>query len=188
MTLDELREKVRTCINCPLSETRINAVFGSGNPNADIMFVGEAPGKNEDETGEPFVGAAGRMLNDFLTASGIRREDVFIGNIVKCRPPMNRDPLPAEEERCIGYLMEQIRIIDPKIIVCLGRIAAKQLISPDFQVTKQHGEVFMKNNRLIMATFHPAALLRNPSYKPATMDDFDTLYDIAFNRNFQLNQ
>ncbi|MBR4827865.1 MAG: uracil-DNA glycosylase, partial [Oscillospiraceae bacterium] len=138
MTLDELREKVRTCINCPLSETRINAVFGSGNLNADIMFVGEAPGKNEDETGEPFVGAAGRMLNDFLTASGIRREDVFIGNIVKCRPPMNRDPLPAEEERRIGYLMEQIRIIDPKIIVCLGRIAAKQLISPDFQVTKQH--------------------------------------------------
>ena len=187
MTLDELREKVRNCINCPLSDTRINAVFGSGNPNADIMFVGEAPGKNEDETGEPFVGAAGRMLNDFLTASGIKREDVFIGNIVKCRPPQNRDPLPAEEERCIGYLMEQISIIDPKIIVCLGRIAAKQLISPDFQVTKQHGEVFHKNNRLIMATFHPAALLRNPSYKSATMDDFDTLYDIAFNKNFKLD-
>jgi len=187
MTLDELREKVKNCKNCPLCDTRINAVFGSGNEHAEIMFVGEAPGRNEDETGEPFVGAAGRMLNDFLTASGLSREEVFIGNIVKCRPPQNRDPLPAEEERCISYLLEQIRIIDPKIIVCLGRIAAKQLIDRDFQVTKQHGEVFRKNGRLIMATFHPAALLRNPAYKPATMDDFCLLYDIAYNRHFEVD-
>ena len=186
MTLQELRSQVEACTACDLCRTRTNTVFGTGNEHADIMFVGEAPGRNEDETGLPFVGAAGHLLDDYLTAVGLSRDEVFIGNIIKCRPPNNRDPKPEEEDCCIHFLHSQIELIDPKLIVCLGRIAAKRLIDPNFQVTKQHGELFRYHGRLIMATFHPAALLRNPGNKAPTFSDFEKIYEIAKVKNFNL--
>jgi len=184
MDMNALREQVAACRNCPLCEGRTNTVFGTGNEKADIMFIGEAPGKNEDLTGEPFVGAAGRLLNDYLTACGLSRGDVYIANILKCRPPQNRDPLPAEEDCCIAYLERQIELVNPKLIVCLGRIAAKRLIDPDFAVTKQHGELRRRNGRLIMGTFHPAALLRNGANKAPTLADFEKIAALR-QRNFE---
>lgn len=172
MTMTELYEKCRECRACPLCETRTNVVFGAGNEKAKIMFVGEAPGKNEDLQGLPFVGRAGDLLNSYLAAVGIERDDIFIGNICKCRPPENRDPLPAEQEACIHWLREQFRIINPRLVVCLGRIAAKRLIKDDFKVTAEHGTVFMKGETAFIGTFHPAALLRNPGNKAAALEDF----------------
>ena len=131
----------------------------------------------EDLSGIPFVGRAGQLLDKFLYAVDINREDVYIANILKCRPPKNRDPLPDEEDACIDYLRRQVEIIDPKVIVCLGRISATKLISPDFKVTKQHGRFIEKNGTLMMGTFHPAALLRNPNQKPEALEDFLALRD-----------
>ncbi|MBQ6148218.1 MAG: uracil-DNA glycosylase [Oscillospiraceae bacterium] len=179
MVLQDIDEQVKKCNACDLCKTRINTVFGTGNPHANIMFVGEAPGRNEDETGIPFVGAAGHLLDDYLKAVGLSRDDVYIANIIKCRPPNNRDPRPDEEDCCIHFLENQIDLIDPKLIVCLGRIAAKRLISPDFQVTKQHGSLFTYRGRRIMATFHPAALLRNPANKLPTFHDFERIAEIS---------
>ena len=163
--LNELYEKCAGCRACPLSETRTNCVFGTGNPHADLMFVGEAPGEQEDLSGTPFVGRAGQLLDKFLYAVDIPREDVYIANILKCRPPKNRDPLPAEEDACIEYLREQVRLIRPKIIVCLGRISAMRLIKPDFKITKEHGQWFEKGQFLMTAVYHPALLLRDPVAK-----------------------
>jgi DNA polymerase len=146
-------------------------VFGTGNPNADLMFVGEAPGEQEDLSGVPFVGRAGQLLDKFLYAVDIERKDVYIANILKCRPPKNRDPLPEEEEACIGYLREQVRLIRPKIIVCLGRISAMKLIKPDFKITKEHGQWFEKGSFLMTAVYHPAALLRDPRKKEDMLED-----------------
>ena len=126
------------------------------------MFVGEAPGENEDKTGMPFVGRAGQLFDKYLAAVGLKREDVYIANILKCRPPQNRDPLPEEEAECIDYLREQVRAINPKIIVCLGRISAMKLIKEDFKITKEHGTWFKKGNFYMTAVYHPAALLRDP--------------------------
>ena len=137
------------------------------------MLIGEGPGQNEDEQGLPFVGRAGQLLDRMLDAVDLSRErNVYIAKMVKCRPPKNRDPQPDETEACIGFLREQVRLIRPKIIVCLGRIAAQRLISPDFRVTRQHGEFFMKNGTLMMGTLHPSALLRYPAQKPAAFEDF----------------
>ena len=169
--LELLRNTCETCHACPLGDTRTNLVFGVGNPNADLMFVGEAPGEQEDLSGIPFVGRAGQLLDRFLYAVDIPREDVYIANIIKCRPPKNRDPLPEEEEACLGYLREQVRIIQPKIIVCLGRIAAMKLIKPDFKITAEHGKWFEKGNFLMTAVFHPAALLRDPRKKEDMLED-----------------
>lgn len=160
--LEQLRESCNSCTACPLSQTRTNLVFGVGNPEADLMFVGEAPGEQEDLTGTPFVGRAGQLLDRFLFAVDIERSDVYIANILKCRPPKNRDPLPAEEDACMGYLREQVRIIRPKIIVCLGRIAAMRLIRPDYKITKEHGQWVERGSFLMTAVYHPAALLRDP--------------------------
>ena len=171
MTLEELREQCLQCRRCPLCESRTNLVFGVGDERSKLMLVGEAPGRNEDLKGEPFVGRAGELLDTLLLAAGLPRESVYIANILKCRPPENRDPLPEEETACFGWLERQFEIISPKIVVCLGRIAAKQLISEDFMITRQHGEVFDKNGIKFMATFHPAALLRNPNYKPDAYAD-----------------
>lgn len=135
----ELEEKCRACRGCSLAETRTNCVFGVGDRDARLMFVGEAPGEQEDLQGIPFVGRAGQLLDRYLFAVDIKREDVYIANILKCRPPHNRDPLPAEEDACIGFLREQVRLIRPRVIVCLGRIAAMRLISPDFKITRDHG-------------------------------------------------
>ena len=177
MTLDELRHNCLNCDRCELSKTRTNVVFGVGNPYADIMFVGEGPGQREDETGEPFVGRSGQLLNHYIDAVGLKRSDIYIANIVKCRPPGNRDPRPDEQETCIDWLKQQFLIISPSIIVCLGRIAAQRMISPEFRVTKEHGIFFDKGSVQMMGTFHPSALLRNPAQKPAALDDFKALYE-----------
>ena len=147
-------------------------VFGRGNEKAKLLFVGEAPGANEDLTGKPFVGAAGKLLDTYLAAVGIGEDAYYIANIWKCRPPHNRDPLPEEEDACKPYLDEQIRAIDPKLIVCLGRIAAMRLIKPDFAITREHGRVFTVSARKLLAVFHPAALLRDPRKKEAMLLDF----------------
>lgn len=171
MTWDELYEKCNSCKACSLGETRTNLVFGCGNRNADLMFVGEAPGENEDLTGTPFVGRAGKLFDKYLEAVGIERDEVYIANILKCRPPKNRDPERSEEDACIGYLREQVRLVDPKIIVCLGRIAAMRLISPDYKITKEHG-VFVNRGRFLMtAVYHPSLLLRDPRKKEDMLTD-----------------
>ncbi len=171
MDLEALREKCAACTACPLSATRTHSVFGTGDTHAELMFVGEAPGEQEDLTGTPFVGKAGQLLDKFLEAVEIPREKVYIANILKCRPPQNRDPLPEEEDACIGFLREQVRIIRPKIIVCLGRISAMRLIKPDFKITKEHGMWFEKGGFAMTAVYHPAFLLRDPRKKEDMLTD-----------------
>ena len=175
MTWEELENACRSCEKCPLSTTRTNCVFGAGNRQARLMFVGEAPGEQEDRTGTPFVGRAGQLLDRFLFAVDIKREDVYIANILKCRPPKNRDPLPAEEDACIDYLRAQVRLIRPKMIVCLGRIAAMRLISPDYKITKQHGEWVERGGFLMTAVYHPAALLRDPRKNEEMLADMESI-------------
>ena len=170
-TLEDLAAHCKECQKCELGKTRTNLVFGVGNPNADLMFVGEAPGEQEDLTGTPFVGRAGQLLDKFLYAVDIPRENVYIANILKCRPPKNRDPLPAEEDACIGYLREQVKLIRPKVIVCLGRISAMRLIKEDFKITKEHGQWFEKGGYRMTAVYHPAALLRDPRKKEDMLED-----------------
>ena len=169
--MEELAAACATCQKCALGETRTKSVFGTGNPNAELLFVGEAPGEQEDLTGTPFVGRAGQLLDKFLYAVDIDRKDVYIANILKCRPPKNRDPLPQEEDACIDYLREQVRMIQPKVIVCLGRISAMRLIRPDYKITREHGEWVEKGNFLITAVYHPALLLRDPRKKEEMMVD-----------------
>ncbi len=172
-TLEELKREVAGCRRCGLCEGRTKVVFGTGPSDARLMLVGEGPGKNEDEQGEPFVGRAGQLLDKMMDAVGLSREtNVFIANMVKCRPPQNRDPAPQETEACLPWLREQVRAVSPLVIVCLGRIAAQRLIAPDFKVTKQHGVFYEKNGFWMMGTLHPAALLRNPSQKPAALEDW----------------
>lgn len=186
-SFEQLKNDCSECMNCPLGSTRTNLVFGVGNENADILFVGEGPGENEDLQGEPFVGKAGQLLDKYLNVIDLdRKKNIYIANIVKCRPPQNRDPKPEEQEICIEWLRNQTRLIKPKIIVCLGRIAAQKLISEDFRVTKQHGEFFKKGNILFMGTFHPAALLRNPLNKPDALSDFQKLRDIINELNIEI--
>ena len=173
--LEELKKICEACEGCELAKTRTNCVFGVGNEKARLMFVGEAPGEQEDLTGTPFVGRAGQLLDKFLFAVDIDREDVYIANILKCRPPKNRDPLPAEEDACIGHLREQVRLIRPRIIVCLGRIAAMRLIDPDYKITKQHGEWVERGGYLMTAVYHPAALLRDPRKNEEMLADMKKL-------------
>lgn len=170
---DELKSACLQCEQCALCQTRTNVVFGVGNPQAKVLFVGEGPGENEDLQGEPFVGRGGQLLDKFLAAVDLdRHENIFIANIVKCRPPQNRDPKPEEQEACIGWLRNQFALLRPQIVVCLGRIAAQKLIRPDFKIMKEHGIFYDKGGTLMMATPHPAALLRNPNNKPAAFEDF----------------
>lgn len=182
MTWDELEKECRGCTACALHETRTNCVFGTGSRNATLMFVGEAPGEKEDLSGIPFVGAAGKLLDKYLAAVDIDRESVYIANILKCRPPKNRDPLPAEQDKCIGYLREQVRLIRPKIIVCLGRIAAMRLISPDYKITKEHGIFVEKNGFTMTAVYHPAALLRDPRKKEDMYNDMKKIKEFLDNK------
>ena len=170
-SLESLATATASCQACPLGKTRTNLVFGVGSPTADLMFVGEAPGQQEDEQGIPFVGAAGKLLDRYLYAVDIPRESVYIANILKCRPPRNRDPLPEEEEACISHLREQVRIIRPKIIVCLGRISAMRLIKEDFKITKEHGIWFRKGDYDMCAVYHPSLLLRDPRKKEEMLTD-----------------
>ena len=167
-----LRETVLNCTACRLCEGRTKVVFGAGNPNAKVMVIGEGPGREEDLRGEPFVGRSGQLMDKMLAHVGLTREkNIFIANMVKCRPPENRDPRPDEVEVCIQYLRNQVALIRPKIIVCMGRVAAISLIDPNFKVTQQHGQFIEKNGVLMMGTYHPAALLRSPSNKPAALQD-----------------
>ncbi len=175
-----LKESCLACTKCALCNTRTNVVVGVGNPQAEILFIGEGPGEQEDLKGEPFVGRAGQLLDKMLAAIGLDRErNVYIANMVKCRPPHNRDPLPEEQDACIDWLRAQTALIRPKIIVCLGRIAACRLIDPDFKVSRQHGEWIHKNGVWMMGMFHPAAILRNPNQKPDAFADFLKLRDKA---------
>ena len=170
-----LQETCLGCTKCGLCETRHNVVFGVGPKNADVMFIGEGPGEQEDLQGEPFVGPAGKLLDDMLSILDLDRTNCYIANIVKCRPPRNRDPLETEQEACIGYLRNQVALIRPKIIVCLGRISATRLIRPDFRITREHGTWTEKNGVLFTAIYHPSALLRDVSKRPETFDDLIAL-------------
>lgn len=170
-TWEILIDECNTCSACELSKTRTNCVFGAGNKCADVLFIGEAPGDNEDKQGVPFVGRAGKLLDAYLSEVGIPRESVYIANILKCRPPKNRDPLPFEEDKCIGFLRRQIALIDPKVIVCLGRISAKRIIKSDFKITSEHGVWFERDGHLITAVYHPALLLRDPRKKDDMLID-----------------
>ena len=175
---DILKTECASCRACPLCEGRHNLVFGVGNEKAEVMFVGEGPGYNEDMQGEPFVGRGGQLLDKYLTHIGLdRHKNIYIANMVKCRPPENRDPSEEELNCCIDWLREQTRLIRPKIMVCLGRISAMRLISKDFRVTQQHGQFIEKGGILFMGTFHPAALLRNPNNKGLALEDFLALQE-----------
>ena len=171
MSLQQLEATCKQCKNCRLCQGRTNLVFGVGKPDADIMFIGEGPGEQEDMQGEPFVGAAGKFLDEMLSIIDLDRSKVYIANIVKCRPPMNRDPSDDEQDACIGYLKEQIRLINPKIIVCLGRIAAKRIMTPDFKITAAHGDWMCIDGVWHMAMYHPSALLRDVYKRPDTFED-----------------
>lgn len=179
MTWEELENKCRGCTACPLSATRTKVVFGCGDRRAELMFIGEAPGESEDLSGTPFVGRAGKLFDKYLEAVGIPRDSVYIANMLKCRPPKNRDPLPEEQEACIGWLRNQVALIRPKIIVCLGRIAAMRLIREDFKITREHGQWVKKGGFELMAMYHPAALLRDPTRRPDAFEDLMSLREKA---------
>jgi len=174
-TWELLEKECLHCKECALCETRTNVVFGDGSRQAEILIVGEGPGANEDEQGLPFVGRAGKLLDDMLAMIGLDRSKVYIANMVKCRPPQNRDPLNVEQDACIGYLRRQAELLKPKIVVCLGRISAMRIIKPDFKISKEHGQWFEVNGVPVMAMFHPAALLRDPRRRPETFEDLKTL-------------
>ncbi len=171
--LEDLSQQCEMCTRCNLSKGRHNIVFGVGSPEAEVMFIGEGPGEQEDLKGEPFVGKAGILLDKMLKAIDLDRDkNIYIANIVKCRPPQNRDPLPEEQDMCIAWLRRQFAVMRPKIIVCLGRIAAARIIKPDIRIKREHGTVIRKGGVLMMPVLHPAALLRNPSDKPGAFEDF----------------
>lgn len=172
---DELEQTCKTCVKCDLHKTRTNCVFGAGSRETKLMFVGEAPGEKEDLSGLPFVGAAGKMFDKFLTAVGMKRDDIYIANMLKCRPPKNRDPLPYEQDMCIEYLREQVRLIRPAIIVCLGRISAMRLIKPDFKITAEHGQWFDRGEFKMCAVYHPSLLLRDPRKKEDMLTDMKSI-------------
>lgn len=175
MTWEELERECKSCRKCELCQTRTNVVFGCGDRNTKIMFVGEAPGENEDLSGTPFVGRAGQLFDRYLEAVGISRESVYIANMLKCRPPKNRDPKPEEQDLCIDYLRRQIELIKPKLIVCLGRISAMRLIRPDFKITKEHGIWFECGDYRICAVYHPSLLLRDPRKKTEMLADMQAV-------------
>ena len=175
MTLNQLKSECNGCQKCELAKTRTNVVFGVGNEHAKVMFVGEGPGEQEDLLGEPFVGPAGKLLDDMLSIIDIDRTNCYIANIVKCRPPHNRDPQEAEQDACIGFLRNQVTLIKPKIIVCLGRIAAMRLIDGKYRITREHGTWVRRGNMWMTALYHPSALLRDPMKRPETFEDLLSL-------------
>lgn len=170
--LDDLRLEVSGCQKCTLCGGRTNIVFGSGNPSSDVMIIGEAPGKNEDLTGEPFVGAAGKYLDELLGYANLKRQDVFIANVLKCRPPSNRDPKPEEIQVCAPFLREQVRIIDPKILITLGNFSTRFILKTEQGITRLRGQVYRTGKFLVCPVFHPAAALRDPKKKEILKEDF----------------
>ena len=174
--MESLRQSCLSCDRCELGRTRTNLVFGTGNEEAKLMFVGEGPGEQEDLQGVPFVGRAGKLLDDMLAMFDLSRKDVYIANIVKCRPPRNRDPLQEEQEACYPWLKQQIAVVKPRLLVCLGRIAAMRFIDPQYRISRQHGQWIERDGMEITAVYHPAALLRDPRKRPEAFDD---MKDIA---------
>lgn len=174
-SLDALHVQIHTCMKCPLGGTRTKFVFGVGNPHAALMCIGEAPGADEDAQGEPFVGRAGQLLNKILEAIALRRQDVYIANILKCRPPNNRTPLPGEVEQCLPYLRKQIALVQPRLIVCLGLTAAQNLLGTTESLGKLRGRMLTFEGIPMMVTYHPAALLRNPNWKRPAWEDFQAV-------------
>ena len=172
---ERLKQECGVCRGCALADTRTHVVFGDGCETAEIMLIGEGPGQHEDEQGIPFVGRAGQLLDDMLEIIHLDRANVYIANVVKCRPPQNRDPLNTEKEACSGYLRRQMELMQPKILVCLGRISAMELIKADFRITQEHGLFFRQDGIEKMAMYHPAALLRDPGKKPETFEDLKRL-------------
>ena len=176
MDWDTLKAECLACRRCELCTDRTHVVFGQGVQTAEVLFVGEGPGQSEDEQGLPFVGRSGQLLDKYLFAIDLdRSKNCYIANIVKCRPPQNRDPLNTEKDACHGYLARQLALMKPKIIVCLGRISAMEIIKEDFKITQEHGQFFEKNGIQMMALYHPAALLRDPRKKPETFEDLKRL-------------
>ena len=174
-TWEALEHACGACRACALAETRTNVVFGDGAKDAEILLVGEGPGQYEDEQGIPFVGPAGKLLDDMLEIIGLDRTKVYVANIVKCRPPKNRDPLNVEQDACIGWLRRQTALLRPRIIVCLGRIAAKTIIQEDFKISEQHGQWFERGGVQLTAIYHPSALLRDESKRPETFVDLKAI-------------
>ena len=174
-TWESLERECGRCRGCGLAETRTNVVFGVGATDAEILLVGEGPGQHEDEQGIPFVGRAGQLLDDMLEIIGLDRTKVYIANIVKCRPPQNRDPLNVEQDACIGWLRRQTALLRPKIIICLGRVAAKVIIKEDFKITSEHGQWFQRGGVQMTAIYHPSALLRDVTKRPETFEDLKVI-------------
>lgn len=176
MTFEEINKCIEECKKCSLYKTRTKAVPGYGNVKSRILFIGEAPGRDEDLSGMPFVGRSGQLLDKLLKSIGAdKNKDVFIANILKCRPPQNRDPSPREQESCIEFLRAQYKLLNPKIVICLGRIAAQRIIKPNFSITREHGTWTVKKGTYFTATFHPSALLRNPNNMKAAYEDFNEI-------------
>jgi DNA polymerase len=173
---EELEQQCRSCQRCGLADTRTNVVFGAGRRDAEVLFIGEGPGEQEDLQGEPFVGRGGQLLDEMLSLIGLSRaENIYIANIVKCRPPNNRDPLHTEQESCLPHLRRQVALLRPKIIVCLGRVAATRIMREDFKITQEHGQWEQRAGVHMTAIYHPAALLRDPSKKPDTFADLRSI-------------
>lgn len=171
LSWEKLQSDCLACQNCALCQTRTNVVFGMGNRNSPVLFIGEAPGATEDATGLPFTGRAGKLLDSMLASVSLDRSEIYIANTIKCRPPQNRDPFPEEQAACLPWLKGQLELIRPKMIVCLGRISAMRFIKPDFRITQEHGVWFEREGRKIMAIYHPAALLRDPSKRGDAFED-----------------
>ena len=187
MDWNTLEQTCKACTVCGLCEGRHNVVFGVGNREADVMLIGEGPGEQEDLKGEPFVGAAGKLLDDMLRIIDLdRKQNCYIANIVKCRPPHNRDPLETEQDACIGYLQNQIALIKPKIIICLGRISAMRIIREDYRITREHGQWVEKDGVWMTALYHPSALLRDVSKRPETFDDLLSIREKIIELNAQI--
>lgn len=180
--LESFYHQIKECKKCPLGQTRTHFVFGVGNPDADVMFIGEAPGYDEDQEGKPFVGRAGQLLNLMLQSIGLKRDDVFIANVLKCRPPNNRDPLPEEIEKCEPYLLRQIELISPRLIITLGRFAAASLLRTTISLGKLREEIHSYNDVPLIVTYHPAALLRNPQLKSQAWVDLKKIKEFLENK------
>lgn len=178
-TYEELKNFVDHCRGCGLAKTRNKAVMGKGNLKSPILFVAEAPGNNEDRDGVPFTGRSGAIFDQCLRSIGLAREDIYITNVVKCHPPGNRDPFPEEQEKCIKYLKYETVLIKPKVIVCLGRIAAQRIIRPDFRIMKEHGSFIYRKNTWLTAVYHPSAILRDPDKGEETFEDFKKILEKA---------
>lgn len=174
-TYEELKNFVDHCARCPLAGTRNKAVMGRGNLKSPILFIAEAPGGSEDRDGIPFTGPSGKLLDELLCGVGLTRQDIYLTNIVKCHPPQNRDPLPQEQEACIAYLKYETLLIRPRIIVCLGRIAAQRIIRPDYRITREHGTFLFRKNTWLTAVYHPSAILRDPARLEETQADFEKI-------------